>query len=91
MTTARMVVTETGRLPCPNEDWTAIVKVYLLGDAIESWTVGAYVLHLRGQRPRRFAAGSVEDPLPALADRLQKQVGAWLHANRSHVARQEAG
>ena len=91
MTTARMVVTETDLLPYPDDDWTAIVKVYLAKDAIESWHVEAYVLHLRGQPSRRLAPAGIETPLPALAARLQAAVGVWLTANLSRVAREETG
>lgn len=91
MTTARMVVTETDLLPYPDDDWTAIVKVYLAKDAIESWHVEAYVLHRRGHPSRRFSASNVEAPLPALANRLHAAVGVWLNANRARVAREETG
>jgi hypothetical protein len=91
MNTARMVVTETALLPYPDEDWTAIVKVYLAGDAIASWHIEAYVLHARGERPRCFAPKSVEGPLPVLAARLQRQVAVWLNANQARVAKQEEG
>ena len=91
MTTARMLVTETDLLPYPDDDWTAIVKVYLVGDAIESWQVEAFVLHRRGQPSRRFSAANVEAPLPALARRLQAEVGIWLNANRARIAREETG
>lgn len=91
MSAARMAVIETGRLPYPDDDWTAVVKVCLADDAIESWHVEAYVLHRRGQRSRRLSPASVETPLPALADRLQRQIAIWLHANPSRVAREESG